>query len=461
MGLSSGLGIHILHHAVAIEAMHDSADSYPQLRCHPETRTKILAKLLNWCTTSEWSGEPGLSVFRPDSDSDSKAEPEALTQRILWLHGPAGAGKSALMRTVSTQLADVGHFGGSFFFKRGHATRGNSQVLFATLAYQLALRIPQLKSPISEIVEDDPSVVGRSMDVQMQRLILDPCRSQNNLGSAIILIDGLDECEDHRLQKDILRLIAQSIRDDDPPLKFLIASRPECHIREMFENCVHKDLYHLYNVEQSFQDVRTYFRNEFVRIRREHVQTMAAVPLPWPSEEIVDRLVSKSSGYFIYAVTVIKFVDDENFRPTERLECLWDESHSESPFGPLDQLYTQILSTAPARPRLIQILGALDFCEFDLSLSDVEQLLELNPGDVRLALRNLHSVLNLPKHDDPYSDIGVHHASFRDFLNDPTRAGEFYVGGPEQHADLARRALKALSYKGDNPSINCACPVAW
>jgi hypothetical protein len=81
--------------------------------------------------------------------------------------------------------------------------------------------------------------------------------------------------------------------------------------------------------------------------------------------------------------------------------------------------------------------------------SGVEQLLELNPGDVRLALRNLHSMLNLPEHDDD-DPISVHHASSIDFLNDPIRVDLFCVGGLEHNADLGRRALKILSYKDEN-----------
>ncbi|KAJ7024517.1 hypothetical protein C8F04DRAFT_1131289 [Mycena alexandri] len=42
------LGIHILHRAVALEAMHDSAESFPQPRCHPETRSEILEDLWRW-----------------------------------------------------------------------------------------------------------------------------------------------------------------------------------------------------------------------------------------------------------------------------------------------------------------------------------------------------------------------------------------------------------------------------
>ncbi|KAJ7280880.1 hypothetical protein C8J57DRAFT_1124354, partial [Mycena rebaudengoi] len=339
--LTTRPGIHILHRSVALDAMYDSADSYPQPRCHPETRVKMLEKLFKWSTESKWAES------RQSSESGHYVETALEGLPVLWLHGPAGAGKSAIMRTFSEQLADAGRLGGAFFFKRGHATRGNAQKLFATLAYQLSLHISQMKLAISQVVEENPSVVARSMSVQIQKLILDPCRSLDNLEPPVIIIDGLDECEGHLVQQDILRLIAQSISVDAPPLKFLIASRPEPHIREIFEDPLLKDLYHSFDVRQSFEDIKKYLCDEFTRIHREHCETMGSIAGPWPSQEVIAELVDKSSGYFIYATTIIKFVDDRNFRPTEQLEILKQESHSKSPFGALDQLYTQILSTVP------------------------------------------------------------------------------------------------------------------
>ncbi|KAJ6583328.1 hypothetical protein B0H10DRAFT_1926221 [Mycena sp. CBHHK59/15] len=342
------IGIHMLHHTAVLEAIHDSVDSFPQPRCHPDTRKEMLQKLWNWSTNSE-------------SLVDSDSEAEVLTEKstpILWVYGPLGAGKSAIMQTLSRRLQAAGRLGGSFFFKRGHATRGNAKALFATLAYQIALNIPQFKVPISHIVEDDPSVVGRSMDNQMQKLIVEPCQSLDNSRCPIIIIDGLDNCEGENIQREILGIIGNSIREHSPPLRIIIASRPEPHIREPLEASLFHGLHRSFNVEQSFEDVETYLRNELARIRDEHHETMSTIPNPWPSEEVIHHLVYKSSGYFIYATTVIKFVDDKNFRPTERLAAVESlgGSEFESPFGTLDELYTQILATAPAHSCLLAIL---------------------------------------------------------------------------------------------------------
>ncbi|KAJ7855194.1 hypothetical protein B0H14DRAFT_3449218 [Mycena olivaceomarginata] len=412
-------GMDVLHRAVALEALYDSADSFPQPRCHPETRTKILDNLYKWAVQNY---------------SRSACS-------IRWLYGPAGAGKSAIMQTLCQRLQDDGRLGGSFFFKRGHITRGNAKVLFATLAYQLALHDCRLKGPILQRAVHDPSVVGRGMDVQLRKLMVEPCQSLDDTVPLIFLIDGLDECA----------------LKHPSTFRFLVASRPEPHIREKLTESSLHGLYDSVNVERSFEDIRLYFRDEFARIHHEHGETMGSIPTPWPSSHILEMLVEKSSGYFIYASTVIKFIDDKNWRPTDQLEAVQNLANDNSclPFEALDQLYTYILSGVPARSRakLCDILCVIT--NFGLDLRYIEPLLDLKSGDIRLTLRNLHSVLNI---GSEYEVITVHHASFRDFLHDRQRSSIFYTGPDSEHRmNVACAVLKALSYPPNDPWHD----IAW
>jgi hypothetical protein len=267
LNISRGLGIHLLHRAVALEALHDSAENFPQPKCHPETRTELLDNLYNW-------------VIDPNSEHP-----------IHWLHGPAGAGKSAIMQTLCRRLQEAGWLGGSFFFKSGHRTCGNAKVLFATLGYQLALHRQDLKGPISRSVETDPSVVGRSLDVQLRNLILEPWKSADSASPSTLLIDGLDECDGHKIQREILHLIGSIADKHHPTLRILVASRPEPHIRETFEGESLQRVADSTNIEQSFEDVRTYLLGEFSRIHREH-STMKNIPTPWPAPGVVVTFVT-------------------------------------------------------------------------------------------------------------------------------------------------------------------------
>jgi hypothetical protein len=110
------------------------------------------------------------------------------------------------------------------------------------------------------------------------------------------------------------------------------------------------------------------------------------------------------------------------------------------------------------RPLLLSILTVI--AHLDLTVRDMEWLLGLQPGDVRLALRRLQSVIQLPSvnHDDdkgpdisPESTVDSHHASFLDFLNDPARSRAFHVGDSLRYS-LARDILKSFSYTQDQPS---------
>ncbi|KAF7333434.1 putative nwd2 protein [Mycena venus] len=344
---------------------------------------------------------------------------------MRWLYGPAGAGKTAIMQTLCQRLQEDCRLGGSFFFKRGHTTRGNAKLLFITLAYQLALHNPHLKGPISKSAVDDPSVMGRDMHVQLQKLIIQPCQFLGNAAPVILLIDGLDE--------------------------------PEPHIREKLAESFFDGPYDSVNVEQSFEDIHLYFREEFARIHREHSATMGGIPVPWPSSDVVDILVKKSSGYFIYASTVIKFIDDKRFRPTVQLKIVHTLATNNSilPFKALDDLYMQILSRVPAQYRstLCDILCVI--ANFNLELRYIEPLLDLESGDVRLTLHDLHSVLNIGSEDKA---IAIHHASFLDFLNDRQRSSIFYIGPDSpHHMNIACAVTKALSWEHKDPRSN----VAW
>ncbi|KAJ7629063.1 hypothetical protein FB45DRAFT_748963 [Roridomyces roridus] len=128
--------------------------------------------------------------------------------RVLWLHGPAGAGKSAIMHTLCQRLQDTGRLGGSFFFKRGHPTRNNGRILFATLAHQLGIFEPSLKCSISRRVEANPTLVSDSIASQLRELVVEPCRLASGCGLRILIIDGLDECAGVPVQQELLRCIA-------------------------------------------------------------------------------------------------------------------------------------------------------------------------------------------------------------------------------------------------------------
>jgi hypothetical protein len=288
------------------------------------------------------------------------------------------------------------------------------------------------------------------IDVQLRQLIIEPCKALKDSAAPILLVDGLDECDTHNAQVEVLHLIGHVVCQHPNVFRIIIASRPEAHIRDILEEPSFGGILHSVNIEQSFDDVRTFLCNEFARIHREHKHTMEGVPTPWPSVDILKGLVRKSSGYFVYASTVVKFVDDKYFYPIDRLRAVVELSQtpSEAPFAVLDQLYIQILSGVPPRFRLT--LGdILQGCVWLSKIStpdEIEKFLELQPGVVPLILRGLHSVIKVRSiHDTIHS----YHASFWDFLQDPQRSSIFCLK-LENRMNVTRAVIRTLSNHDGN-----------
>ena len=95
-------------------AAYDSQERFPAPRCHPGTRTELLNKIEEWI---------GAGAGRGAMD-------------LLWLHGPAGAGKSAIAQTVAEICAERGQLAASFFFSRSSPDRNALKHLFPTIAVQ-------------------------------------------------------------------------------------------------------------------------------------------------------------------------------------------------------------------------------------------------------------------------------------------------------------------------------------
>jgi hypothetical protein len=206
------VGTDILARLVVKEALHDSCERFPEPACHPGTRTSIVEELRAWSIDTT-----------PEST-------------LLWLHGSAGVGKSAIAQMFAGECQNRNQLGASFFFKRGDARRGTWKGLFTTIAYQLATSVSEVLPPMQEVVERDKLIDGRSMAVQFQRLIVEPFRNvPAPHPHPTIVLDGLDECEDHRIQQQILRLFIEAIRVNQLPIRLLIASRPEPHLQEVLE----------------------------------------------------------------------------------------------------------------------------------------------------------------------------------------------------------------------------------
>ncbi|KAK7027545.1 hypothetical protein VNI00_015179 [Paramarasmius palmivorus] len=397
-----------------VGAHHDSGARFPPPRCHEGTRTKVQKSILDWAQSDDPNNEP-----------------------LCWLSGPAGVGKSAIAQTIA-ETTNEGSLIASFFFWRGDPQRNNPSKLFLVIAHGLALRYPELRHSIGQVIKEKPSILKASIDVQLQKLIIEPLFQFTTVVlDGLIIIDALDECSGEKEQRHVLCLIESIFSKIQGRLpRILLCSRPEPSIQETLST-LDKDLHvrrlTLDDNWESRRDIEKFLNKEFTRIRNCDRCKNLDFPVPWPSPSQIWSLSGNACGQFIYATTIIRFIDDGFYNPCEQLQKVLgqqknDSEDGDSPFTPLDALYHQILSSYPKakQKQLRDALGFLMYFQYPEMVPDLitmEILYGLPAGGAELLLRRARSLIKGVEDGAPE----IIHKSFRDYLEDESRSHEFFI----------------------------------
>ena len=366
----------------------------------------------------------------------------------MWIYGAAGAGKSSIARSIAEWCQKEGILLASFFFFRSDPQRNNFKRFIATLAYDITQSVPDSRPFIEHAVESDPHIFSRSLDAQILHLVLKPlsqvAQSRAVAGQPlphVIIVDGLDECVETREQTSIIRLFSTTLCQNPYfRWKVLIASRPELAIRHSFDDVANPSTWLALSDEyEADEDIKCYLEDNFREIRRRN-PNKSHLPSDWPSKEDIDRLVWKSSGQFIYAATVIKFLSSGK-RIQARLRTILDvgststNGQAELPFRQLDVLYEHILNSAGAGQveavkQTIALCILFESCQFGYVCvctkrtpgEIIATILDLVIEDVDCILGELCSILKVTNFH-----VRLYHASVSEFLFDPNRAGNLWV----------------------------------
>ncbi|KAF9537636.1 hypothetical protein CPC08DRAFT_534823 [Agrocybe pediades] len=396
---------------VATSALHDSVDNVDPPKCHPNTRVAIIENIHDWTLgkPEELSGKP-----------------------ILWLNGGAGAGKSAIARSVAEQCTDEGLLLGAFFFNAGDMSRNHVGNLVATISYQISTRLPEFRDIVSAIIEDFPLIFKSSIKTQLFTLIIRPLsvvlakHSTTSIATpCLIIIDGLDECSAVNSQRDLL-LTLHEVTSTTTLIRFLVCSRPESHLNNTFSlSHMVPIIYKIFlnNDYSASRDIRVYLEDKFKQIKEGH-SFKHLLPDPRPTPRMVYDLVEKASGQFIYAATVVGYVESPRHRPDERLNAIFQlrPPFKDLPFTELDTLYRLIISRAEDLPTVLDILAFPALYRQFSKPRDIEAILQLGRGTVEVLLADLHSIITI----DWSGFVRFLHKSLGDFLAEPQRAGNLY-----------------------------------
>jgi len=418
-------GFEHLQRAVAYSAFHDAGNTFDPPKCHPHTRIAVINKITDWI----------LGLWEEHREAV-----------ILWFYGPAGAGKSAIARKIAELCHSEQRLLASFFFSRTDSTRSDAKFLIATIAYQIATNFPMTRWKMTAAIERDPLLLTRSLESQAAVLVVEPLQELINLGylnttspRRLVIIDGLDECDTANVQCKVLDTISLLFQKHRLPLVILIASRPERHLTHYFSTGFLSSLHTTLALDDTYkpdEDIRLFLADNFKQVKDTHPMRHYLDP-SWPSIDVLESLVKKSSGQFIYASTVVKYVSSIRHHPADRLNVVLGirpprHAH-EMPFGELDALYRHIFSFVEDIKTILLILG-FHFAYYSylrpMEIQGIETFLCLDRGYIEMLLGDLSSIITI-SNATPY--IHILHASLRDFLLDATRSREFYINLSDIH----------------------------
>jgi len=374
-------------------------------------------------------------------------------QRVFWLNGLAGTGKSTIAQTFAETAFADGKLGASFFCSRDFENRSNLQAIFPTLAFQLAYRCPAFRKKLLQVLKASPDVGRESLCSQMEKLIVHPLEATQRIPT-LIIIDALDECKDEEPASAILSILSRYV-NKIPHVKFFITGRPEARIRSGFRLrslLPITEVFKLHEVKPEMvdSDIKLFFQTQLTNLIENRSDCDSTED--WPSSSDIEILCKKAAGFFIYASTVVKFVTSENNPPVKRLALITSlpQSTAEEGKSGVDQLYTKVLEQAfytdnsQHHSCFQAVVGAIVLIFNPLSIKGLSELLGYDTSDIHSTIRSLHSILLIPEGtEDP---ILTFHKSFPDFLTDPERCKDkrFLVEPAVHHAEVLLLCLKLM-----------------
>ena len=372
----------------------NSVRGRPTAECMDGTREDILVEIGKWCDELDASNN------------------------ILWVSGFPGVGKSAIARKLAARLKSSHRLGSSFFFQRELATIQTPANLWRTIAFDLARQYPSARNTvIDKLKNDEVDPETANADELFLSLVKEPLKHCTDIPSGrlpVIIIDALDECGgfdgSRSKYRTILLLGIKAWACLPSRFKLVLTSRLEDDIFRMLSPISYPiELVSGPKVRaSSSRDIRLFLNYEFARITNKYTPSL---PSGWPGAETVESFTKRAAGLFIYADTLIKFVDEG--QPVEQLQrVLLEPVYHEN----LTHLYRQILTVSFKNPsptvleQFRNVTGTIILAKTPLRRQDLIDLLDMEPIALNHICQGLRSVL------DTGDLLRFTHQSFVDFL---------------------------------------------
>ncbi|KAF7332962.1 YVTN repeat-like/Quino protein amine dehydrogenase [Mycena venus] len=388
--------------------------------CLSGTRSKVISELTQWGLLS--------------------------ADKILWIHAHAGSGKSTLSTTIANVFESHGRLGSFVFFDRGVEERSEPSGMIRTIAYQLCRQREDIADKIRYCVENQPRISEMTLDVQFQRLLVEPLTTIDIQQRVIIIIDALDECADGPSRAAFVSLLSRGLPQLPDFVRVLITSRNYPWIRHALAQVADLRVMDLNKAPDIDNDIRVYISAQMEKIQGQY----SDLPPGWPANDAVDSLVQHAHGLFVWVSVACSYI--QAYNPVTRLQTLLSSPsvcaltehslHNHS----LNNLYAiAIRDAGPWHAEdfakdMHDLLAVIIVSQNPQSLHGIGDILGIDAARIADLVSRLQSILK----QDENGLIHVFHPSVRDYLVD-IEGHAWSITEPEEHIIMATRCIHHLN----------------
>ncbi|TBU37747.1 hypothetical protein BD309DRAFT_591988 [Dichomitus squalens] len=382
-------------------------------------------------------------------------DPKRDAPRVLFLLGGAGTGKSSIAHSIGVHFEAQRRLGSFFCFNRTFQAERPPNHVFRAIARDLANWNPTFRHALANILRDQSDLAG-SVDItkQWEGLVLRPLKTVPWIGPVVVVIDAFDESSsaDAPERRLLLKLLTEGSRELPPNFRILITSRPEHDVMRI----VHPSkVNHLHVGHVSLDDDKVEATSDIERYVRHELVPDDSLSDEALHDEDFRLLVTKAEGLFQWAATACRVVLQNPAFLTlrERFELRLGPMLRGGPSS-LDDLYGTILEQLfklepEAAERFRSVMAQILCASSPLSIDSLHELRRHATGtqkdEVALVVAYMGSLLSgVSTRTFPIQPL---HTSFRDFLTDAARSGEWFVDLARGHSIMALGCLRVMNYR--------------
>ncbi|KAH8725625.1 hypothetical protein GQ44DRAFT_771942 [Phaeosphaeriaceae sp. PMI808] len=420
----------------------DTPDYMQEFKKAQKTRlTDTGAYMLEDPTYKRWK------LARPPNHGNLSDGMSLEIPQILTMKGKPGFGKTVLSSVLIEDLQEIDEgttisssdHGSTFFYHFASERRNCCEPhhTFRAVLAQLVRRYWPHQDILDRIAilmdldnVDVPKASNEEVLAALSLLLV-------GLDRTVLVFDGIDECEEHTTFLEYIRDLCATTS-----VRVMLLGRPNMDLPPRFE---HESLYLR---DANLRDIKHFLEPQIL-----HWKDRKLIPDKTSPELIVDQLVSRSEGIFLWARLISQYLNRKALSPKERIQAIFNITEFEGLHG----IYRKILEILEQgyekeTTNVRKIFGLVAVTFRPLLVAELQTAIAISPGQVTEATSfiadfedSLPIICGALVEVQSDRTVRFVHSSFRDFLaSGSSRQSNFSLNERTAHIRCSTLCLSYL-----------------